>query len=117
MRAEEQFKLAYMAIAYLKGQNAKLVDAIAALERRLAESHGRDRRMVEEFYRGDDRRHEDGSGEGDSKPEGVSGEGTGGFAQCNPRPHQPDICPRRQWQGQCWKAMKWGYPTTSANRA
>ena len=52
MRAEEQLKLAYMTIAELKGQNAKLVDAVAALERRLAESDGRDRRMVEEFYRG-----------------------------------------------------------------
>lgn len=50
MRAEEQLKLAYMTIAELKDQNAKLVDAIAALERRLAESDGRDRRMVEEFY-------------------------------------------------------------------
>lgn len=49
MRAEEQLKLAYMTIAELKDQNAKLVDAIAALERRLAESDGRDRRMVEEF--------------------------------------------------------------------
>lgn len=52
MRAEEQLKLAYMTIAELKSQNAKLVDAVAALERRLAESDGRDRRMVEEFYRG-----------------------------------------------------------------
>ena len=52
MRAEEQLKLAYMTIAELKDQNAKLVDAIAALERRLAESDGRDRRMVEEFYKG-----------------------------------------------------------------
>ena len=52
MRAEEQLKLAYMTIAELKDQNAKLVDAVAALERRLAESDGRDRRMVEEFYRG-----------------------------------------------------------------
>lgn len=52
MRAEEQLKLAYMTIAELKEQNAKFVDAIAALERRLAESDGRDRRMVEEFYRG-----------------------------------------------------------------
>ena len=52
MRAEEQLKLAYMTIAELKDQNAKLVDAVAALERRLAESDGRDRRMVEEFYKG-----------------------------------------------------------------
>lgn len=52
MRAEEQLKLAYMTIADLKEQNAKLVDAIASLERRLAESDGRDRRMVEEFYKG-----------------------------------------------------------------
>ncbi len=52
MRAEEQLKLAYMTIAELKDQNAKLVDAVAALERRLAASDGRDRRMVEEFYRG-----------------------------------------------------------------
>ena len=52
MRAEEQLKLAYMTIAELKYQNAKLVDAVAALERRLAESDGRERRMVEEFYRG-----------------------------------------------------------------
>ena len=52
MRAEEQLKLAYMTIAELKDQNAKLVDAVAALERRLAESDGRERRMVEEFYRG-----------------------------------------------------------------
>lgn len=52
MRAEEQLKLAYMTIAELKDQNAKLADAVAALERRLAESDGRDRRMVEEFYRG-----------------------------------------------------------------
>ena len=52
MRAEEQLKLAYMTIAELKSQNAKLVDAVAALERRLAASDGRDRRMVEEFYRG-----------------------------------------------------------------
>ena len=52
MRAEEQLKLAYMTIAELKDQNAKLVDAIAALERRLTESDGRDRRMVEEFYKG-----------------------------------------------------------------
>ena len=52
MRAEEQLKLAYMTIAELKDQNARLVDAVAALERRLAESDGRDRRMVEEFYRG-----------------------------------------------------------------
>lgn len=50
MRAEEQLKLAYMTIAELKDQNAKLVDAIAALERRLVEFDGRDRRMVEEFY-------------------------------------------------------------------
>lgn len=50
MRAEEQLKLAYMTIAELKDQNAKLVDAISALEMRLAESDGRDRRMVEEFY-------------------------------------------------------------------
>lgn len=47
MRAEKQLKLAYMTIAELKGQNAKMVDAIASLERRLAESDGRDRRMVE----------------------------------------------------------------------
>lgn len=52
MRAEEQLKLAYMTIAELKDQNAKLIDAVAALERRLAESDGRDRRMVEEFYKG-----------------------------------------------------------------
>lgn len=52
MRAEEQLKLAYMTIAELKDQNSKLVDAIAALERHLAESDGRDRRMVEEFYKG-----------------------------------------------------------------
>ena len=52
MRTEEQLKLAYMTIAELKDQNAELVDAIAALERRLAESDGRDRRMVEEFYKG-----------------------------------------------------------------
>lgn len=62
MRAEEQLKLAYMAIAELKDQNAKLIDAVAALERRLAESDGRDRRMVEEFYRGGDRGYEGGSG-------------------------------------------------------
>lgn len=41
-----------MTIAELKEQNAKFVDAIAALERRIAESDGRDRRMVEEFYKG-----------------------------------------------------------------
>lgn len=41
-----------MTIAELKDQNARLVDAVAALERRLAESDGRERRMVEEFYRG-----------------------------------------------------------------
>lgn len=52
MRAEEQLKLAYMTIAELKDQNARLIDAVAALERRLAESDGRDRRMVEEFYKG-----------------------------------------------------------------
>ncbi len=52
MRAEEQLRLAYMTIAELKDQNAKLVEAVAALKRRLAESDGRDRRMVEEFYRG-----------------------------------------------------------------
>lgn len=52
MRAEEQLKLAYMTIAELKDQNAKLVDAIASLERRLVESDGRDRRIVEEFYKG-----------------------------------------------------------------
>lgn len=52
MRAEEQLKLAYMTIAELKDQNAKLIDAVAALERRLAESDGRVRRMVEEFYKG-----------------------------------------------------------------
>ena len=52
MRAEEQLKLAYMTIAELKDQNARLIDAVAALERRLAESGGRDRRMVEEFYKG-----------------------------------------------------------------
>ena len=52
MRSEEQLKLAYMTIAELKKQNAKLVDAIAALERHLSESDGRDRRMVEEFYKG-----------------------------------------------------------------
>ena len=62
MRAEEQLKLAYMTIAELKDQNAKLVDAVAALERRLAESDGRDRRMVEEFYRGDGRGYACGSG-------------------------------------------------------
>lgn len=32
-----------MTIAELKDQNAKLIDAIAALERSLAESDGRDR--------------------------------------------------------------------------
>ncbi len=52
MRAEEQLKLAYITIAELKDQNAKLVDAVSALERRLAESDGRNRRMVEEFYKG-----------------------------------------------------------------
>lgn len=52
MRAEEQLKLAYVTIAELKDQNAKLIDAVAALERRLAESDGRDRRMVEAFYKG-----------------------------------------------------------------
>ena len=52
MRTEEQLKLAYITIAQLKDQNAKLVDAIASLEKRLAESDGRDRRMVEEFYKG-----------------------------------------------------------------
>ena len=52
MRTEEQLKLAYITIAQLKDQNAKLVDAIASLEKRLAESDGRDRRMVEEFYNG-----------------------------------------------------------------
>lgn len=52
MRAEEQLKLAYMTMADLKNQNAKLVEAMAVLERRIAESDGRDRRMVEEFYRG-----------------------------------------------------------------
>ena len=52
MRAEEQLKLAYMTIAELKDQNAKLVDAVAALERRLAESDGRARTMVEEFTQG-----------------------------------------------------------------
>ena len=52
MRAKEQLKLAYTTIAELKEQNAKLVDAIAALQQRLAESDGRDRRMVEEFYKG-----------------------------------------------------------------
>lgn len=41
-----------MTIAELKDQNAKLIDAVAVLERRLAESDGRDRRMVEEFYKG-----------------------------------------------------------------
>ena len=35
MRAEEQLKLAYMTIAELKDQNARLIDAVAALERRL----------------------------------------------------------------------------------
>ena len=35
MRAEEQLKLAYMTIAELKGQNARLTDAVAALERSL----------------------------------------------------------------------------------
>ena len=49
MRTEEQLKLAYITIAQLKDQNAKLVDAIASLEKRLAESDGRDRRMVEEL--------------------------------------------------------------------
>lgn len=52
MRAKEQLKLAYMTIAELKDQNAKLVDAVAALERRLAESDGRGLRMVKEFYIG-----------------------------------------------------------------
>ena len=52
MRTEEQLKLTYITIAQLKDQNAKLVDAIASLEKRLAESDGRDRRMVEEFYKG-----------------------------------------------------------------
>ncbi len=52
MRAEEQLKLAYITIAQLKDQNAKLVDAVASLERRIAESDGRERRMVEEFYTG-----------------------------------------------------------------
>lgn len=37
MRAEEQLKLAYMTIAELKDQNARLIDAVAALERRLRE--------------------------------------------------------------------------------
>lgn len=41
-----------MTIAELKDQNAKPIDAVAALERRLAESDGRDRRMVEGFYMG-----------------------------------------------------------------
>ncbi len=41
-----------MTSAELKDQNAKLVDAIALLEKRLAEFDGRDRRMVEEFYKG-----------------------------------------------------------------
>ena len=41
-----------MTIADLKNQNAKLVEEVAALERCIAESDGRDRRMVEEFYRG-----------------------------------------------------------------
>lgn len=41
-----------MTIAELKDQNAKLIDAVAALGRRLAESDGRDRRMIEEFYNG-----------------------------------------------------------------
>ena len=35
MRAEEQLKLAYMTIAELKDQNARLTDAVAALERSL----------------------------------------------------------------------------------
>lgn len=35
MRAEEQLKLAYMTIAELKDQNARLIDAAAALERSL----------------------------------------------------------------------------------
>ena len=52
MRAEEQLKLVYMTIAELRDQNAKLIDGVAALERRLAESDGRDRRMVEESYKG-----------------------------------------------------------------
>ena len=52
MKDEEQLKLAYITIAQLKDQNAKLVDAIASLEKRLAESDGRDRRVVEEFYKG-----------------------------------------------------------------
>ncbi len=52
MRAEEQLRLAYITIAQLKDQNAKLVDAVASLERRIAESDGRERRMVEEFYTG-----------------------------------------------------------------
>ncbi|MGN1220225.1 MAG: hypothetical protein ACI4TU_04725 [Candidatus Cryptobacteroides sp.] len=54
MRAEEQLKLAYMTISELKKQNAKLVDAIAALEHRRAESGRRGQRLVEAFYRGDD---------------------------------------------------------------
>lgn len=41
-----------MTIAELKDQNAKPIDAVAALERRLAESDGCDRRMVEGFYMG-----------------------------------------------------------------
>ena len=41
-----------MTIADLKNQNAKLVEEVAALERCIAESDGRDGRMVEEFYRG-----------------------------------------------------------------
>lgn len=52
MRAEEQLKLAYMTISELKKQNAKLVDAIAALEHRRAESGRRGQRLVEAFYRG-----------------------------------------------------------------
>lgn len=41
-----------MTIAELKDQNARLVDAIAALQRCRAESERRERRMVEEFYKG-----------------------------------------------------------------
>ena len=52
MRAEEQLKLAYMTIAELKNQNEKLVNALASMERRLAESGSRERREVEGFYIG-----------------------------------------------------------------
>lgn len=52
MRAEEQLKLAYVTIAELKDQNARLVDAVASLERRLAQADGYQRRVMEEFYKG-----------------------------------------------------------------